>query len=135
MTETATKILIVAGMANLPVGALSGIPMALARQSGAAAAPRYLTMVHLGGLMHGPILFGIAFAMTISTASPWVDNTAAVILAAASGLLVLKDSLNWLQKVDDEFTENSVGLTIGKLFGPLHVVGLGFASASVISGL
>jgi hypothetical protein len=47
MTDTATKILLVAGMANLIVGALSGIPMATVRQGGAAVVPKYLTMVHM----------------------------------------------------------------------------------------
>jgi hypothetical protein len=132
---TATKILIVAGMLNLLVGALSGIPMGLLRQAGAPEVPKYLTMVHLGGLMHGPILLGVGFALSISTLSPWVATAAAVILSAASALLVIKDTLNWRQNVTDEFAQNTLGLQIGKVFGPLHIVGLGVATACVISGL
>jgi hypothetical protein len=133
--STATKILIVAGMLNLLVGALSGIPMGLLRQAGAPAVPKYLTMVHLGGLMHGPILLGVGFALTISTLSPWVATSAAIILSAASALLIIKDTLNWRQNVTDEFAQNTLGLQIGKVFGPLHIVGLGVATACVISGL
>ena len=51
LMDTASKILIVTGMANLMVGALSGIPMGLMRQGGAEVVPTYLTMVHLGALM------------------------------------------------------------------------------------
>lgn len=133
--STASKVLIVAGMLNLIVGALSGIPMGLIRQGGASEVPKYLTMVHLGGLMHGPILLGIAFALTISTLSPWLATTAALILAAASGLLVIKDSVNWKQGVNDEFAEKSVGLKIGMIFGPVHIIGLGLATVCVLSGL
>jgi hypothetical protein len=133
--STASKVLIVAGMLNLLVGALSGIPMALERQRGAAVVPKYLTMVHLGGLMHGPLLLGIAFAMTISTLTPWVATSAALILAIASGLLVLKDTINWQQSIKDEFAEESLGLRIGRVFGPLHVVGLVLATVCVFSGL
>ena len=133
--STATKILIVAGMLNLLVGALSGIPMGLLRQAGAPAVPKYLTMVHLGGLMHGPILLGVGFGLTISALSPWVATSAAIILSAASALLVIKDTLNWRQNVTDEFAQNTLGLQIGKVFGPLHIVGLGVATACVISGL
>ena len=86
-------------MINLLIGALSGIPMGLARQRGAPAVPKYLTMVHLGGLMHGPLLLGAASALTISTASPWLATTDASILAVASALLVIKDTLNWQQRV------------------------------------
>ena len=135
MTATATKILVVAGMANLLVGALSGIPMGLIRQRGATEVPKYLTMVHLAGLMQGPILIALAFAMTISTLSSWIDTTAAVILALASGLLVLKDTLNWRQGTVDEFAEQSAGLRLGQVFGPLHLIGLGLATAAVLSGL
>ena len=95
--STASKILVVAGMINLLIGALSGIPMGLVRQGGAPVVPKYLTMVHLGGLMHGPLLLGIAFALTISTVSPWIATAAALTLAIASGLLVIKDTLNWQQ--------------------------------------
>src|SRR3989442_6530263 len=126
--STASKILVVAGMVNLMIGALSGIPMALVRQRGAPAVPKHLTMVHLGGLMHGPLLLGVAFAITISTLSPWVATAAALTLAFASGLLVIKDTINWQQGIHDEFAEESLGLRIGKVFGPLHLVGLGLAT-------
>jgi hypothetical protein len=135
MSDTAGKILLVAGMANLLVGGLSGIPMGLLRQKGAEVVPKYLTMVHVGGLMQGPILISIAVAQSISTLSPWIDTTAAAILAFASLLLVAKDTLNWRQGVTDEFAEHSTGLLLGQAFGPLELVGLLMASAGVLSGL
>jgi hypothetical protein len=133
--STAGKILIVAGMINLLVGGLSGIPMGLLRQQGAPVVPKYLTMVHLGGIMHGPLLLGVGFALTISTLTPWIDTAAAVTLAVASGLLIIKDTINWRQGVQDEFAEQSLGLKFGQVFGPLHILGLGLASACVVSGL
>jgi hypothetical protein len=133
--DTATKILLVAGMVNLLVGALSGIPMGVVRMGGAEVVPKYLTMLHLAGLMHGPILIGVGFAITISTLSPWVNTAAAIILAVASALLLVKDFLNWRQGVTDEFAQKSVGLMIGNLFGPVHIIGLGLATVAVISGL
>lgn len=133
--STASKILIAAGMINLLVGGLSGIPMALVRQAGAPEVPKYLTMVHLGGIMHGPILLGVGFALTISTLTPWIDTAAAVMLAVASGLLIVKDTINWRQGVRDEFAEDSLGLKFGQVFGPLHILGLCLASACVVSGL
>jgi hypothetical protein len=133
--STASTILIAAGMANLLVGAFSGIPMGTLRQAGAPVVPKYLTMVHLGGLMHGPLLLGVAFALTISTLTPWIDTAAAIVLTVASALLVAKDMLNWRQGVQDEFAERSAGLRLGWVFGPLHTVGLLLASAGVISGV
>ncbi len=135
MTDTATTILLVAGMANLLVGALTGIPMANVRQAGAAIVPKYLTMMHMAGLMHGPILIAVGFALTTSTLTAWLNTAAAVMLAVASALLLLKDTLNWRQGVTDEFAEHSVGLKVGRVFGPLFVLGMGLATAGVISGI
>ncbi|MEZ5382125.1 MAG: hypothetical protein R2754_10095 [Microthrixaceae bacterium] len=133
--DTATKILLVAGMLNLLVGVLSGIPMGLVRMDGAETVPKYLTMVHLAGLMHGPILIAVGFAMTISSLSPWVDTTAAILLAVASGLLIAKDAVNWRQGVTDEFAQHSLGLRLGNVFAPLETVGMVLATAAVLSGL
>ena len=65
----------------------------------------------------------------------WIDTTAAALLAAASVLLLAKDTLNWRQGITDEFAQNSLGLKLGTVFGPLHIVGLVLATAGVISGL
>lgn len=135
MFDTASTILIVAGMLNLLVGALSGIPMALERQAGATAVPKYLTMLHMAGLMHGPILISVGVALSMSTLTPWIDTAGAATLAFASLLLLLKDTLNWRQGILDEFAEESLGLRIGQLFGPLEVVGLLIATAGVLSGI
>jgi hypothetical protein len=64
-----------------------------------------------------------------------VATAAALTLALASGLLVIKDTINWQQGIQDEFAEASLGLRIGKVFGPVHIIGLGLASACVFSGL
>lgn len=135
MADTATTILLVAGMANLLVGGLSGIPMANVRQAGAPVVPKYLTMVHMAGLMQGPILIAVGFALTTSTMTAWLNTTAAVLLAVASGLLLLKDTVNWRQGITDEFAESSLGLKIGRVFGPLFLLGTALATAGVISGI
>ena len=122
-------------MLNLLVGALSGIPMGLARQGGADAPPRYLTMVHLGGLMQGPALIAVGFALSISDLSAWINTTAAGLLAFGSGMLVVKDTLNWRQGVKDEFVEKSTGLTIGNAFAPVHLLGIILATIAVLSGI
>jgi hypothetical protein len=133
--DTAGKILLVAGMANLLVGALSGIPMARIRQDGASVVPKYLTMVHLAGLMQGPLLIAVAVAMSISDLPSWFNTAAALVLAGASVLLLVKDTLNWRQGVTDEFAESSTGLTLGMIFGPVHIVGLVMATVAMCSGL
>jgi hypothetical protein len=50
-------------------------------------------------------------------------------------LLVIKDTINWQQGIQDEFAEQSLGLRIGVVFGPIHIIGLGLATVCVFSGL
>jgi hypothetical protein len=50
-------------------------------------------------------------------------------------LLVIKDTLNWRQGIQDEFAEQSLGLRIGMVFGPVHTIGLAAATVCVFSGL
>lgn len=136
-TSTATEILVVAGLLNLWVGVVSGIPMGLIRQKGGGpeAVPKYLTMVHLGGLMNGPILIAVGFALLLSEESAWVDTSIAALLAFASALLIVKDTVNWRQNVRDEFAESSMGLRLGQLFGPLEVIGVTAAVVVVAIGV
>lgn len=134
--STATRLLLGAAMVQLLVGALSGLPMALVRQRpGAPPVPKYLAMVHTGGLMHGPILATAALGISVSTLASWIDTTAAVLLAVASVLLTVKDTVNWRQEVADEFAENSLGLKFGQLFGPVHLLGLILAAVCTASGI
>ncbi len=135
MPDTSTNIFVVAGMLNLLVGGLSGVPMARGRQSGASSVPKYLTALHMAGLMNGPILISIGFALTISTPSPWVNTASAIVLTFSSLLLICKDWLNWTHGISDEFAEKSLGLSFGLVFGPIFIVGLGLATAGVISGI
>jgi len=135
MFETSSRILVVAGMVNLLVGAISGVPMGLLRQHGAETVPKYLTMVHLGGLMNGPILIAVGFSLGMSRLTPWIDTTAAVVLAVASVVLIAKDAINWRQGITDEFAQHSLGLKLGWLFGPLETIGLALATAAVLSGM
>ena len=85
------------------------------------------------------VIIPIQIAMIIAIDAVYGRNlnetTTLSILSAASALLVIKDTLNWRQDVTDEFAQNTLGLQLGKIFGPLHIVGLGIATACVISGL
>src|SRR5262245_13780134 len=100
--EPAGKILVVGGVVNLLVGGLSGIPMGLMRQRGAAVVPKYLTMVHLGGLMQGPLLLACVVVLAISKLAPSLNIACAATLVGSSLLILLKDTLNWRQQVRDE---------------------------------
>lgn len=113
--STAEKILILGGVLNVAYGVLTGFPMAMIRTRGAASVPKYLTLAHLGPLMQGPILLGMAVAARMSDLQPVIENAGAWLLVAGSILLASKDTLNWLQRVEDEFTEKPLSRPLGAL--------------------
>jgi len=102
--ETAAKILILGGVLNIAYGLLTGIPAGMIRQK-SPTYPKYLRLVHIGALMWGPILISLALAIELSTLGESVELLAAGLMVVASVMLDAKDTINWLQGVQDEFAE------------------------------
>jgi hypothetical protein len=130
--STASKILIAAGMINLLVGGLSGIPMAMVRQR----ARRGAEVPDDGAPRRDPAWADPARCGVRADdldADAVGRHAAAVVLAVASGLLIVKDTINWRQGVRDEFAEDSLGLKIGQVFG--HSSSVSASRACVVSGL
>ncbi len=133
--DTASKILIVGGVLNIAYGLLTGIPAGMIRQNSPTYS-KYLRFVHIGALMWGPILISLSLAMALSTLDASVETLAAWLMVGASFLLDLKDTLNWLQGVQDEFGEKKqLPLILGGLSGLMALVGIGIILVGVVQGL
>ncbi|XDD50517.1 hypothetical protein AB3N59_01540 [Leptospira sp. WS92.C1] len=112
------KILIIAGVLNLAYGSLTGFPYALARKK-AEFASRYLQAAHIGSLMQGAMLLGLVIAFRYANLSENLGLIGAILFAVSSIFLALKDTVNWLQGVKDEFQENPI---LGKSLGAIGVI-------------
>lgn len=112
--STAEKVLIVGGLVNLAYGVVTGFPMSIVRTRGAEVS-KYLTFAHVGPLMQGPILLGTAVAARMSTLSAGAETLGAWLLVAGSVLLALKDTINWLTGVSDEFAQRPATMPLGAL--------------------
>lgn len=129
--DTASKILIVAGVSTLAYAFLLGVPLAAIR-SKSPQAPRYLILAHTGSIMSAAVLLGLVFAVALSDLSANVETIAAWLLAAGAALVALGDTMNWLGRVQDAMTQRSgggkltavgaVGLTAGLLILLIGVV-------------
>lgn len=102
--DTASKILILAGMAALCASFVLGFFFAKEREK-AAQANRYLVMAHIGGLIGGAMLLALTIAVGYSNLGSGLETLAAALLAGGSLALVTKDTLNWRQGVTDEFKQ------------------------------
>ena len=107
--EIAAKILIVGGVLNLAYGFVTGFLIARIRM-GSPTVPKYLMLAHTGPFMQGAMLLGLNFALIMSTLSDDIEQIAAFLLVLGSALLALKDTLNWLASVEDEFSEKPTGI-------------------------
>jgi len=102
---TASKILILAGMAALTASFVLGFFFAQERAK-AAQANRYLVMAHVGGLIGGTMLLALTIAVGYSNLGSGLETLAAALIAGGSLALVAKDTLNWQQGVTDEFKQH-----------------------------
>lgn len=133
--EVATKILVVAGILNLAFGFLVGFPFAMARMK-APYAPRYLVAAHIGSLMQGTMLLALVIAFRYSRLDLSLAIWSASLLAASSFFLALKDTLNWVLGINDEFEQKPAVPKVSGLIGVVSgTVGLAILVFGVLNGL
>ena len=132
--ETAAKVLIAGGVLNLAYGAITGLILTNVR-SRSPEAPRYLTLAHVGPLMQGPMLLGLAVATGLSSLAGGLETAAAWLLVAGSAGIAAGDTLNWLGGVGDAFAERSLGFFSQVVGGAFTGIGLAILIAGVFRGL
>ena len=134
--DTASKILILGGMAALMFSSVLGFFFAMEREK-AAQANRYLVMAHMGGLMGGTMQLALTVAVRYSNLGAGLETLAAALLTGGSLALVTKDTLNWQQGVTDEFKQQpalqtKVGVvSVLALSAGLLVLTIGVLSAAL----
>lgn len=131
----AEKVLICGGVLNLAYGVLLGYPITVIRAKGAAAAPKYLMAGHIAALMHAAVLLGLVWAARLSALGPgWLD-VAAWLVVAASALIAVKETVNWLTGVRDEFGEKAKTAPLAGLAALAETAGVGIFVAGVLAAL
>ncbi len=132
----AAKILIVGGVLHYAYSFITGVFMGIVRQT-EPAVPKYLSLTHVGAFMNGSMLLAMTIAIQLSPLSDNTEVLAAALLVSGAFLLALKDTINWLLKVDDEFREvnRPYGQVIGGLSALASTVGLIIVIVGVFQGL
>lgn len=132
--ETAAKILVLGGVLNLAYGFFTGLLLSNVRRT-SPEAPRYLVLAHLGPLMQGAILLGLAFAVALSDLPATLETLAASLLVANSVALAAGDTLNWRGGVRDAFAERPAGFYLDSTGAILFGAGLLIVIIGVLRGL
>jgi len=133
---SATEILIVSGVLSYAYSFLMGIFMGWIRRT-EPVVPKYLTVTHVGSFMNGSMLLAMTVAINFSPLAESTELWAAWLLVVGVVLLALKDTLNWLLKVDDEFreTKRPIGLTLGGISSLALTIGLLIIIVGVFQGI
>ena len=133
--ETAAKVLILGGVLNIAYSLLTGIPAAIIRQK-SPTYPKYLRFVHIGSLMWGPLLMSLVLAIELSPLGQPMELAAAWLMVIASIALNAKDTINWLQGIEDDFAEKPLIPTIcGVVSALTSIIGITIILVGVIQGL
>lgn len=130
----AQSILVVYGVAVLAYGFVLGIPLAAARMK-APAAQKHLVNAHLSAIIQGGVHLGLAYSLGFAELSAGWSVGAAWLLVVGSGLSMIGDTVNWLSKTDDQFSERSLGLKFNSLSGPTMIAGVLIVLVGIVRGL
>ncbi|MFX0578925.1 hypothetical protein [Nocardia nepalensis] len=132
----AEKVLTVGGLLTLAYGTLLGYPLVILRMgNGTPPAPRYLDVAHVGAVVQGAILLGLVWAAHMSELSQGWNTTAAWLVVIAGILIAIKDTVNWLTGVNDEFAEHSRTAPLGVAGATTMTVGLAIFIIGVLAEL
>lgn len=131
--STAQEILVVYGSLSVAFGMILGVPLTQARMV-SAIAPHHLVVAHLAALIQGALYFGVAFGISLSALTQWLDTAAAALLVLGSALFVSGATTNWRQGVGDHFAERSIGFRLLAASGAPHLIGSMVLAAGVVSG-
>jgi hypothetical protein len=131
----AEKVLIAGGVLNLAYGVVLGYPIVVNRVRGAPATPTYLMGAHIGTLLQAAVLLGLAWAARLSALGPAWNEAAAWLVVISSALVATKDTVNWLNGVQDEFGEKSKAALLGGLAALPETIGVGLFVIGVLEAL
>jgi len=130
--DTATRVLLWGGFLMLVAGIITGLMMSRIRAT-EPDIPKYLRFAHLSGYMQAPILFGLVVAVAASDLSPWLETLGASLVVAGAVLLTVKDLVNHLLGVTDEFRQKGAGYALGAAMFPVHTIGVGLLAYGALT--
>ena len=130
----AQEIVIIYGAISIAYGFALGIPLSRERMA-APTASRHLVIAHLSAILQGAMYLGLSAAFALSTLTPSLETSAAILLVCGSVLFVTGATLNWRQHVGDHFAERSPGWRCFALSSIGHVAGIALVLVGVLMGV
>jgi len=93
--DTATKILIIGGLASLLFSFAMAFRLALARMADPEADQHLLLAVHVVSLWEGFMLLGLVWAVALSDLSSGWETAATLLLVAGGALQLISNTMAW----------------------------------------
>lgn len=130
----AQEIVIVYGVISIAYGFALGIPLSRERMT-APTASRHLVIAHLSAILQGAMYLALTAAFAMSTLTPSLETSAAVLLILGSVLFVTGATLNWRQQVGDHFAQRSPGWRCFAASSVGHLSGMTLVLVGVVMGI
>ena len=123
--DTATKILIIGGLASLLFSFAMAFRLALARMADPEADHHLLLQVHVVSLWEGFMLLGLVWAVALSDMSAGWETAATLLLVAGGALQLIGNTMAWRENNTNLFAPPR-GLTfqVARLNAILALAGL-----------
>ncbi|HEX7927873.1 MAG TPA: hypothetical protein VF678_09785 [bacterium] len=116
--DLAAKVLIIGGLTHFVYGCLNGFGFAKQRNT-REYANRYLVMTHTGSFLFGAVLMALVVALPLLKLPDNVGLAAAVLVVVGAWMVTVKNTLDWLANVTDEFKQKPI---VPRILGPIGVL-------------
>ena len=124
LANSAARVLVVGGVANLLLSFLLGWVLAARRMKAPIEAHRWLLTAHEVSLQEGLMLLGLAFAQSYVRLPTGWAMAAAWLLVVASALQDFSGIVNAWRGTRDQFAERSAGWVLATLNAVTNTAGL-----------
>ena len=133
--QTASKILIVGGLGNLLFGFLFGFVVSRTRLADSESEDYGTSDVHLGSLLQGLVLLGLALAIGLSPLRARIESGAALVVVVGSIFQALAAVAAWQAGYTSPFSARGIAYQLASINMILTVLGIGVLTIGAIKGL
>lgn len=131
--STAQQLFLIYAMLVLGLGFLLGSILGMLRMQQPSI--RSLATAHVETLMQGAMHLGLAFAVGLVGFDSGLATVGAWLLVIGSAMQAFGVTMNWIQKVKDQFAEKSLGYMVNSASTFVAVPGLAITMFGVLTNL
>jgi hypothetical protein len=133
--ESAARVLLVGGLANLVFSFALGWLLSVHRRKAAIEPHHWLLVAHTVAMQEGLFLLGLSYAIHFARLPGEIAIASAWLLVAASAFQDMSGVVNWWRGTNDQFAEKSAGWVLASINAVLNTAGLLIVAGGVVRAM